>query len=89
MQRNDRRRPQANLKQLDDPTLGQYGIDSLQLFVSQLNTTHALVSTKADTSEWLLDSGATHHMTTNREWLKGYKPLTKPIRVFLDRKSVV
>ena len=28
-------------------------------------------------------------MTTNREWLKGYKPLTKPIRVFLgDNRSL-
>ncbi|MCO5569491.1 hypothetical protein L7F22_023204 [Adiantum nelumboides] len=34
-------------------------------------------------SEWLLDTGATHHMTPHRSWLHGYQPLTRHVPVYL------
>ncbi|KAH7434388.1 hypothetical protein KP509_06G015500 [Ceratopteris richardii] len=34
-------------------------------------------------AEWLLDTGATNHMTPSRHWLDNYTLLTKKIRVYL------
>jgi hypothetical protein len=76
------RNPRAHLQQLDAPKLGQYGIDSLQLFTSSLNSGNCVPSNRG-TTEWLLDTGVTHHMTSQKRWLQDYKELSSGIHVYL------
>ena len=76
------RRPRAHLQQLDAPEVGQYGMETLQLFTSLLNSSNGLSHT-TDISEWLLDTGATHHMTPQKQWLRDYKHLTSTMRIYL------
>lgn len=87
-QRNDRR-PRANLQRVEEPALGQYGIDTLQLFTSYLHSANVLVTARDAATEWLLDTGATHHMTAHRHWLQDYKSFTQQVRVYLgDNRSL-
>ncbi|MCO5559698.1 hypothetical protein L7F22_013299 [Adiantum nelumboides] len=84
-QRNDRR-PQSNLHHVADHAHGQYGIDSLQLFHSILNSMHVQFN---DASEWLLDTDATHHMTPHQHLLCGYESFPASVQVFLgDNRSL-
>ncbi|MCO5594326.1 hypothetical protein L7F22_048356 [Adiantum nelumboides] len=81
-QRTDRR-PRSQLQHIEVPALSQYGMESLQLFTSMLNSTRDL-ATSTDTSvEWLLDTGATHHMTPTSSWLRDYKTLARHVQVYL------
>ncbi|MCO5578682.1 hypothetical protein L7F22_032526 [Adiantum nelumboides] len=61
-QRTDRR-PRSQLQHIEVPALSQYGMESLQLFNSMLNSTRDLATSTDTSAEWLLDTGATHHMT--------------------------
>ncbi|MCO5607337.1 hypothetical protein L7F22_061532 [Adiantum nelumboides] len=84
-QRNDRR-PQSNLHHVADHAHGQYGIYSLQLFHSILNSMHVQFN---DASEWLLDTSATHHMTPHQHLLRGYESFPASVQVFLgDNRSL-
>ncbi len=77
------RRPRAHLQQLNGaPELGQYGMENLQLFTMSLNSSKC-VPFNRDTTEWLLDTGATHHMTPQKKWLRDYKRLPSGMRVYL------
>ncbi|MCO5605669.1 hypothetical protein L7F22_059852 [Adiantum nelumboides] len=77
-QRTDRR-PRSQLQHIEVPALSQYGMESLQLFTSMLNSTWDL-ATSTDTSvEWLLDTGATYHMTPTSSWLRDYKTLVRHV----------
>ena len=80
------RHPRAHLQQLDVPEVGQYGMESLQLFTSLLNSSNCLSHT-TDISEWLLDTGATHHMTPQKHWLRDYKHLSSTMRVYLGNNQ--
>lgn len=61
-QQRNNRPPRAHLQQVEEPSPSQYGMETLQLFSSHIHSNDALIphSTVA-TSEWLLDTGATHH----------------------------
>ncbi len=80
------RLPRAHVQQLEDHELGQYGIDTLQLFTSSLNIGNCVPSNR-DTTEWLLDTGATHHMTPQKRWLRDYKELSSGMRVYLGNNQ--
>ncbi|MCO5562671.1 hypothetical protein L7F22_016299 [Adiantum nelumboides] len=89
-QQRSNRPPRAHLQQVDEPAPSQYGMESLQLFSSHIHSDDALIphSTVA-TSEWLLDTGATHHMTPDRHWLSKYTPLSQHVKVYLgDNQSL-
>ena len=77
------RRPRAHLQQLNVPEIGHYGMENLQLFVSSLNSSDCVPFHVKDTTEWLLDTGATHHMTPHKRWLRDYKQLPTGMRVYL------
>ncbi|MCO5593247.1 hypothetical protein L7F22_047254 [Adiantum nelumboides] len=86
-QRTDRR-PCTHLQQVEDSNLGQYGIESLQLFNSVVNSCGTTISVQNYASEWLLDTGATHHMT-HCHLLCGYKSFSKSVQVYLgDNRSL-
>lgn len=55
----------------------------LQLFATSLDNPHPL-----DSSVWLLDTGATHHMTYNYDWLHNIDYLEKPLEVYLGDNSI-
>ena len=57
-------------------------MENLQLFTSSLNNSDC-VPFNRDTTEWLLDTGATHHMTPQKRWLRDYKQLPSGMRVYL------
>ncbi|KAH7415913.1 hypothetical protein KP509_14G065900 [Ceratopteris richardii] len=42
---------------------------------------------KANHNEWLLDTGATNHMTPSRFWLEQYSYLNRPVRVYMGDDS--
>ncbi|MCO5558550.1 hypothetical protein L7F22_012135 [Adiantum nelumboides] len=73
----------ANSHEMNSSNLDQYGLESLQLFTSIIHAVNTLVPLKSPGAEWLLDTGATHHMTPHRHWLTGYKLFPNPVHVFL------
>ncbi|MCO5595626.1 hypothetical protein L7F22_049671 [Adiantum nelumboides] len=81
-QRTDRR-PGSRLQHIEVPALSQYGMESLQLFTSMLNSTRDLATSTDTSTEWLLDTGATHHMTPTSSWLRDYKTLARHVQVYL------
>ncbi|MCO5584555.1 hypothetical protein L7F22_038483 [Adiantum nelumboides] len=81
-QRTDRR-PRSQLQHIEVPALSQYGMESLQLFTLMLNSTRDLVTFTDTSAEWLLDTGATHHMTPTSSWLRDYKTLARHVQVYL------
>ncbi|MCO5560235.1 hypothetical protein L7F22_013846 [Adiantum nelumboides] len=81
-QRTDRR-PRSQLQHIEVPALSQYGMESLQLFTSMLNSTRDLATSTDTSAEWLLDTGATHHMTPTSSWLRDYKTLARHVQVYL------
>lgn len=52
-------------------------IDSPSLFLATFSVNIA------ESHKWYLDSGATQHMTPNRDWFLNYSPLSSNERVFL------
>ena len=46
-------------------------------FLFHVNT---IQNSVANTQDWIVDSGASNHMTCNKEWLKNYRAI-KPIRI--------
>ncbi|MCO5600644.1 hypothetical protein L7F22_054759 [Adiantum nelumboides] len=81
-QRTDRR-PRSQLQHIEVPALSQYGMESLQLFTSMLNSTWDLATSTDTSAEWLLDTGATHHMTPTSSWLRDYKTFARHVQVYL------
>ncbi|MCO5601957.1 hypothetical protein L7F22_056084 [Adiantum nelumboides] len=81
-QQNDRR-PKSQLHHLEVPALSQYDMESLQLFNSIINSARLLAASTDTSTVWLLDTGATHHMTLNSYWLHNYKKLTSQVQVYL------
>ncbi|MCO5613209.1 hypothetical protein L7F22_067485 [Adiantum nelumboides] len=81
-QRTDRC-PRSQLQHIEVPALSQYGMESLQLFTSMLNSTWDLATSIDTSAEWLLDTGATHHMTPTSSWLRDYKTLARHVQVYL------
>jgi len=45
--------------------------------------TSTLISSSSLSRHWILDTGATHHLTFNRDWLTNYHPLSQPLEVSL------
>jgi hypothetical protein len=41
------------------------------------------------TATWIVDSGASAHMTSHRSWFTTYSTLTEPRRIYLGDKSVI
>ncbi|MCO5569460.1 hypothetical protein L7F22_023172 [Adiantum nelumboides] len=76
-QRTDRR-PRSQLQHIEVPALSQYGMESLQLFPSMLNSTRDLATSTDTSAEWRLDTGATHHMTPTSSWLRTQQQYTTP-----------
>ncbi|MCO5559998.1 hypothetical protein L7F22_013603 [Adiantum nelumboides] len=76
-------RPGANNLEMDASNPGQYGLNSLQLFASVLNASNTLSPLNAPGTEWLLDTGPTHHMTPRRHWLTSYKPFSASVPIYL------
>ncbi|MCO5581375.1 hypothetical protein L7F22_035257 [Adiantum nelumboides] len=81
-QRTDRR-PRSQLQHIEVPALSQYGMESLQLFTSMLNSTRDRATSTDTSAEWLLDTGPTHHMTPTSSWLRDYKTLARHVQVYL------
>ncbi|MCO5562590.1 hypothetical protein L7F22_016218 [Adiantum nelumboides] len=81
-QRTDRH-PRSQLQHIEVLALNQYGMESLQLFTSMLNSTRDLATSTNTSAEWLLDTGATHHMTPTSSWLRDYKTLARHVQVYL------
>ncbi|MCO5604374.1 hypothetical protein L7F22_058539 [Adiantum nelumboides] len=81
-QRTDRR-PRSQLQHIEVPALSQYGMESLQLFTLMLNSTRDLATSTNTSAEWLLDTGATHHMTLTSSWLRDYKTLARHVQAYL------
>ncbi|MCO5560071.1 hypothetical protein L7F22_013677 [Adiantum nelumboides] len=48
-----------------------------------LNSTRDLATSTDTSAEWLLDTGATHHMTPTSSWLRDYKTLARHVQVYL------
>lgn len=49
---------------------------------SQAHTTHTALHTYGNASQdWILDSGASFHMTNRREWLDNYVKLQEPVQI--------
>ncbi|MCO5601449.1 hypothetical protein L7F22_055572 [Adiantum nelumboides] len=48
-----------------------------------LNSTRDLATSTDTSAEWLLDTGATHHMTPTSSWLPDYKTLACHVQVYL------
>ncbi|MCO5609147.1 hypothetical protein L7F22_063369 [Adiantum nelumboides] len=76
-------RPRSQLQHIEVPALSQYGMESLQLFTSMLNSTRDLATSTDTSAELLLDTGATHHMTPTSSWLRDYKTLARHVQVYL------
>ncbi|KAI5067632.1 hypothetical protein GOP47_0018160, partial [Adiantum capillus-veneris] len=76
------RHPQPQLQHIEVPALSQYGMESLQRFTSHIKSIGFHASSAA-TTEWLLDTGATHHMTPHSHWLCDYKQLARSVQVYL------
>ncbi|MCO5552516.1 hypothetical protein L7F22_006028 [Adiantum nelumboides] len=81
-QRTDRR-PRSQPQHIEVPALSQYDMESLRLFTSMLNSTRYLATSTDTSAEWLLDTGATHHMTSTSSWLRDYKTLARDVQVYL------
>ncbi|MCO5586427.1 hypothetical protein L7F22_040367 [Adiantum nelumboides] len=90
-QQRNNRPSRAHFQQVDEPAPIQYGMESLQLFSSHIHSDDALIPHSiVATSEWLLDTGATHHMTPDRHWLSKYTPLSQHVKVYLgDNHSLI
>lgn len=43
----------------------------------------------SDQSSWLLDSGASLHMTCNKQWLSDYTPLVSPVLIRLGDDQII
>lgn len=54
-------------------------------FVSEV----ALMAESSDTQDWVIDSGASDHMTNRREWFSEYKTLEKPIPVRIGNGDTI
>ncbi|MCO5612761.1 hypothetical protein L7F22_067031 [Adiantum nelumboides] len=80
-QRTDRR-PRPQLQHVEVPAISEYGMETLQLFTSHINYVGCLASSVAAT-DWLLDTGATHHMTPHSHLLCDYKHLAQQVQVYL------
>ena len=52
----------------------------MQAFLAEALTTGINTKPKSDNT-WYFDTGATHHMTNNRQSIKNYNPLPSPIPV--------
>lgn len=52
---------------------------------------YAIVATSRNSSNnrWFYDSGASFHMTSNREWFVDYKPLADPISIEVGNKEYI
>ncbi|MCO5599430.1 hypothetical protein L7F22_053534 [Adiantum nelumboides] len=85
-------RPRSQVQHIEVSALSQYGMESLQLFTSMLNSTRDLATSIDTSAKWLLDMGATHHMTPTSAWLCDYKTLARHVYTtlyFLKQKSQV
>ncbi|TFY53550.1 hypothetical protein EVJ58_g9393 [Rhodofomes roseus] len=60
------------------------GDEALQLFVAE-----ALAKRKVLLSRWIVDSGASSPMSSQREWFLNYSPLASPKRVWLGDKRYI
>eukprot|EP00250_Pteridium_aquilinum_P035230 c892_g1_i1 orf=2-1174(-) len=83
-QQRNNGRPRAHTHQLNTSTLGEYGMETLQLFTASfLNSVESMLPSTDAADEWLLHTGATHHMTPHRHWLQDYKKLNEAVKVYL------
>lgn len=61
--------------------------------VSFMATTKALASdgntSGTDQNDWYIDSGASRHLTCNRDWMTEVETLSKPIEIYLADNSVL
>ena len=61
--------------------------------VSFMATTKAMASdgntSNTDQNDWYIDSGASRHLTCNRDWMTEVEILSKPIEIFLADNSVL
>lgn len=81
-----RGRAQLNnaMVELEHLDVNTYPDDTFQAFAA-LETTQF----RADRDVWYLDTGATHHMTFQRNWLTNYRPLRHKILVELGDDSIL
>ncbi|KAH7291987.1 hypothetical protein KP509_29G045300 [Ceratopteris richardii] len=73
----------AHLTRLDQATPTASNFNDLQLFALNLTQYSSNTDSSSCSAEWLLDTGATNHMTPSRHWLDDYTLLTKQVRVYL------
>ena len=60
--------------------------DHRQLFTASVLSSFA----ESNASEqWLMDTGATHHMTPNRQWFRNYDAFTTPIKIEMGDKGII
>ena len=78
-------RAQARIAQINESSISDYTDDSnsdqLHLFAATIHS-----PTPID-DEWYFDTGATHHMTFNKNWLTRYTSLSSPLEVRLGDDS--
>ena len=79
-------RPQINHAYFTSPNrdITAYPDDDFKAFAA-MDTSHF----KADKDVWYLDTGATHHMTFQKDWLINYRQLQRQITVHLGDDSTL
>jgi len=53
------------------------------------SASHATTATVAASKYWIMDSGASHHMTSHRDWFQTYYPFQTPLPIELGNNAVI
>lgn len=53
-------------------------------FAGTAATLYSGTTTRDSTTDWIVDTGATSHMTPHRHWFNQYKPHKVPVRLAND-----
>ena len=69
-----------------EPESANNVIDELELWVATEEVCSS-VDTQVVDDSWILDSGASRHMTSNRDWYSSWTPLQEPINVVVGNNA--
>lgn len=72
-----------------DCTVGKVDQNSVNAKSNAFVSEVVLMAESIDAQDWVIDSGASDHMTNRREWFSEYKPLENPIPVRIGNGDTI